>query len=128
VAVASVTPRGDVCADQFSWHYPFGNVRRRRFSAIWVDVSEPRLRLLRDRQRHLKGRCRYCRFLSICNGNLRARAERYFGDFLAPDPACYLSDEEVGIQPGTPEAAEAARYPVPVQEGRDTASARRSER
>lgn len=128
VAVASITPRGDVCADQFSWHYSFGNLREKPFSAIWEDVTEPRLRLLRHRQQHLKGRCRHCRFLSICNGNLRARAERYFGDFLAPDPACYLTDEEVGIRPGTAQAEEAARYPVPVQEGRGTNSARRSDR
>ncbi len=120
IGVASITPRGDVCADQFSWHYSFGNLRRRPFSAIWEDTTEPRLRLLRDRKRHLKGRCRHCRFLSLCNGNLRARAERYFGDFLAPDPACYLTDEEVGIRPGTPEAEEAMRYPVPVQRQAET--------
>jgi hypothetical protein len=29
--------------------------------------------------------------------NLRARAESYYGDPWAEDPACYLSDEELGI-------------------------------
>lgn len=124
VAVASVTPQGNVCADQFSWHYSFGNVRRRPFSSIWGEAKEPRLSLLRDRQPHLKGRCRHCRFLALCNGNLRARAERYFGDFLAPDPACYLTDDEIGIRPGTAEAEEAARFPVPVQDRGKMDSAR----
>lgn len=116
IAVACVDPQGFVHADQFSWHYAFGNVRQRPFSAIWTDSSDPRMAILKDRKHHLKGRCRFCRYLDICNGNLRVRAERYFGDFLAPDPACYLSDEEIGLTPGTPEAAEAARWPIPVQE------------
>lgn len=115
LAVACVDPQGFVHADQFSWHYAFGNVRQRPFSAIWTDSSDPRMAILKDRKRHLKGRCRFCRYLDICNGNLRVRAERYFGDFLAPDPACYLSDEEIGLTPGTWEAAEAARWPIPGQ-------------
>lgn len=118
IAIGCVDPQGNVHADQFSWHYSFGNVRQRPFSAIWMDTSEPRLAILKDRKTHLKGRCRSCRYLDICNGNLRVRAERYFGDFLAPDPSCYLTDEEIGIEPGTPEAAEAARWPVPVQRER----------
>ncbi len=116
VAVASVSPQGFVHADAFSWHYSFGSVRERPFSAIWTDISEPRLAVLKERRRALKGRCRSCRYLDICNGNLRVRAERYFGDFLAPDPACYLTDEEIGLTPGTPEAEEATRWPVPVQQ------------
>ncbi len=115
IAVASVDPGGNVHADQFSWHYSFGNVRERPFGTIWTDTSEPRLALLKDRKSHLKGRCRSCRYLDICNGNLRVRAESCFDDFLAPDPACYLTDEEVGIQPGSAAAREAARWPVPVQ-------------
>src|SRR3990170_7055178 len=116
VAIASVGPLGLVHADAFSWHYSFGNVRERPFGEIWSDTSESRLAVLKDRKAHLKGRCRSCRYLDICNGNLRVRAERYFDDFLAPDPACYLTDEEIGILPGSPEAAEAARWPVPVQQ------------
>lgn len=116
IAIAAVDPQGYVHADQFSWHYAFGNVRERPFSDIWTDTSEPRMAVLKDRKAALKGRCRFCRYLDICNGNLRVRAERYFDNFLAPDPACYLSDEEIGLTPGTPEAAEAAKWPVPVQE------------
>jgi radical SAM protein with 4Fe4S-binding SPASM domain len=115
VAIASVDPQGGVHADAFSWHYSFGNVRERPFSATWTDTAEPMMAVFKDRKRALKGRCRSCRFLEICNGNLRVRAERYFDDVLAPDPACYLTDEEIGLQPGTAEATEAARWPVPVQ-------------
>ena len=116
IAVSSVDPNGYVHADQFSWHYAFGNVRERPFSIIWTDTNEPRMAVLKDRKAHLKGRCRFCRYLDICNGNLRVRAESYFDDFLAPDPACYLTDEEIGIAPDSAAAEEAARWPVPVQQ------------
>jgi MoaA/NifB/PqqE/SkfB family radical SAM enzyme len=45
----------------------------------------------------LKGRCARCNYLDICNGNLRVRAESVHGDVWAEDPACYLSDDEIGI-------------------------------
>lgn len=45
----------------------------------------------------LKGRCARCGYIDICNGNLRSRAEAVYGDVWAEDPACYLSDEEIGI-------------------------------
>ena len=115
IAVASVGPLGDVHADQFSWMYSFGNVRDRPFSAIWTDTSHPRLAVLRERRKYVKGRCQACKFFDMCNGNLRARAESYSGDFQAPDPACYLTDEEIGIVPGSYESQMAAKWPVPVQ-------------
>ena len=115
IAIACVDPQGNVHADQFSWDYTLGNVRERLFSEIWADATEPRMAVLKDRKGHLKGRCAECKWLGVCNGNLRVRAERYFEDFLAPDPACYLTDEEIGIEPGSPAAAEAGKWPVPVQ-------------
>ncbi len=117
IAIAAVDPQGYVHADQFSGHYAFGNVRQHPLSAIWADTNEPRMAVLKDRKARLRGRCRFCRYLDICNGNLRVRAERYFDDFLAPDPACYLTDKEIGLTPGTPEAEESAKWPVPVQQG-----------
>jgi len=113
VAVASVDPVGDVHADQFSWGHSLGNVRDRPFSAIWTDLSDSRLAALRRRPRPIVGRCGSCRFMPICNGNLRARAESYFGDFLAPDPACYLTDAEIGLDPA---AIISDEWAVPVQE------------
>jgi len=115
IAVSSIDPLGHLHVDQFSWHYSLGDVRERPFAEIWSDTSDPVMSVLKDRKPHLKGRCRVCKWLDVCNGNLRVRAERYFGDFLTPDPACYLTDEEIGIAPGTAAAEEAAKWPVPVQ-------------
>ncbi len=74
-----------------------GNVRQRKFGDIWTDPSEPLLQGLRDRKSRFKGRCGRCRFLDACNGNLRVRAEAVYGDIWADDPACYLTDEEIGL-------------------------------
>lgn len=97
IAIACIDNLGDVHPDQFSWHQNLGNVMRRPFSHIWQDGSNGVLSVLRDRRPHLKGRCASCRFLDICNGNLRARAYAAAGDWLAPDPACYLTDCEIGL-------------------------------
>jgi radical SAM protein with 4Fe4S-binding SPASM domain len=114
IAIACVDPKGNVHADQFSWDYTLGNVRDRPFSEIWTDTSESRMAILKERKPYLKGRCHDCKWLSICNGNLRVRAERYFNDFLAPDPACYLTDEEIGLS-GEAAALE-PDWQVPVQQ------------
>jgi len=97
VAVGDIDNLGNVHADQFSWHYNFGNVRQRPFSQIWMDTSDPVMRMLKDRSGQIKGKCSRCPYFEICNGNLRVRAESYYGDRWAEDPACYLSDEELGI-------------------------------
>ncbi len=97
VAIANIDYLGDVHADQFSSHYSFGNVRERPFSQIWTDTSDARMRILKNRRGHIGGRCSRCPYFEICNGNLRARAESYYGDPWAEDPACYLTDEELGI-------------------------------
>ena len=44
---------------------------------------------------HVKGRCAACRWLDVCGGNFRVRAEAVSGDVWAPDPACYLTEEEI---------------------------------
>jgi Fe-coproporphyrin III synthase len=90
---------GDVHADQFWRHYKFGNVRQRAFSEIWTDTSEPLLGRLKEKKKHVTGRCATCRWLSICAGNFRVRAEAVYGDVWAPDPACYLTDEEIAKEP-----------------------------
>lgn len=92
--IASVDPKGNVHYDQFSWHYDCGNVRTTPFSRIWSQATDPRLAILRDRRAHLPPRCQTCRFVNVCNGNLRTRAEAATGDWLGFDPACYLTDEE----------------------------------
>lgn len=86
---------GSVHADQFWRHHSFGNVLERPFSQIWEDVSDPLMAKLKEKKRYVKGRCSECRWLDICAGNFRVRAEAVTGDVWAPDPACYLSDDEI---------------------------------
>jgi radical SAM protein with 4Fe4S-binding SPASM domain len=88
---------GNVHPDQFTLQYTFGNVREKSFGEIWTDLSHPILAGLKNRRPLLKGRCARCRWVEICNGNFRTRAETVFNDFWAPDPACYLTDQEIGI-------------------------------
>ncbi len=86
---------GEVYADQFWRHYSFGNVQERPFSEIWTDTSEPLMKKLKEKKKYVKGRCAKCRWLDVCAGNFRVRAEAVTGDVFAPDPACYLADEEI---------------------------------
>lgn len=97
IRIGAVDDRGNVHPDQFWWHYTLGNVREKKFGDIWTDTSEPLLKGLRNRKNILKGRCARCQYLNVCNGNLRVRAESVFNDVWAEDPACYLSDEEIGL-------------------------------
>ena len=105
--IACVSWDGEVHADQFWRHFSFGNVKDRPFSEIWTDVSRTTeaselMYRLKDKRPFVKGRCRSCRFLDICGGNFRVRAEAATGDLWAPDPACYLTDEEIAPRADDP--------------------------
>jgi 12,18-didecarboxysiroheme deacetylase len=94
--IGCVSWDGEVHADQFWRHHSFGNVRQRPFSKIWTDTAaDPLLAKLKEKKKYVKGRCAECRWLDICGGNFRVRAEAVTGDVWAPDPACYLTDEEI---------------------------------
>lgn len=95
IAIADIDNLGFVHADQFWQHYSFGNVKERKFGEIWSDTSDPLMAGLKDRKHLLKGKCGRCKFLEICNGNLRVRAEAVYADVWQEDPACYLSEGEV---------------------------------
>jgi radical SAM protein with 4Fe4S-binding SPASM domain len=102
IGIGCIDYNGKVHPDQFWWHYDLGSIYERPFSEIWTDPAEPLLVGLRDRRARITGRCRQCRFFDACGGSLRVRADAYFGDPWAPDPACYLTDEEIaGPPPGT---------------------------
>jgi len=96
--IGCVSWDGRVHADQFWRHYSFGNVKERPFSTIWADTSNSLMKKLKEKKKHVKGRCVRCRWLDICAGNFRVRAEAVTGDLWSPDPACYLTDEEIGIE------------------------------
>lgn len=93
--IGCVSWDGEVHADQFWRHNSFGNIRQRRFSEIWTDISNPLMKRLKEKKKYVTGRCAACRWLDICAGNFRVRAEAVTGDLWAPDPACYLTNEEI---------------------------------
>jgi 12,18-didecarboxysiroheme deacetylase len=95
--IGCVSWDGEVYADQFWRHYSFGNVKDRPFSQIWTDTSETLMGKLKEKKKHVKGRCATCSWLDVCGGNFRVRAEAVSDDIWAPDPACYLTDEEIAL-------------------------------
>jgi MoaA/NifB/PqqE/SkfB family radical SAM enzyme len=99
VGIADIDFQGNVHADQFWMHYSFGNVRQRPFSRIWLDTSDPLMAGLKNRRARIKGRCApdVCKWFDACGGALRVRADLVYGDPWAPEPACYLTDEEIGF-------------------------------
>jgi radical SAM protein with 4Fe4S-binding SPASM domain len=95
VGIACIDEKGNVHADQFWRHYSFGNVLERPFSEIWMDTSNELMAKLKKKKQFVQGRCAACRWLNICGGNFRVRAEAVSGDIWADDPQCYLRDEEI---------------------------------
>lgn len=99
VNIANIDNLGNVHPDTFWWHYNVGNVKQRPFSEIWMDTTDPIMRGLKQKPRAIKGRCGQCRYFKICGGNTRIRALQLTHDPWAEDPACYLSDNEIGLEP-----------------------------
>jgi len=97
VGIGCIDFNGKVHPDQFWQHYELGDIHDKPFSEIWTDANEPLLKGLRNRRTYVKGRCRLCKFFDACGGSLRVRADLHFGDPWAPEPACYLTDEEIGL-------------------------------
>ena len=97
IAIANVDYQGNVYPDQFTRQYNLGNVKEKNIKEIWSDDLNPILHGLKDRKTLLKGRCGKCKWLNVCNGNFRTRAQSVTGDFWASDPACYLSNKEIGV-------------------------------
>ena len=95
VGLAGIDSTGDVHPDPYWANYTLGNVRVTPFSEIWEKSPDPLLQGLRDRLPLLKGKCANCRWQQACGGNLRVRAEEYFGDPWMTDPACYLTNDEI---------------------------------
>lgn len=95
--IGCVSWDGEVYADQFWRNRPLGNIRQNPFSEIWLDKENELLVKLKEKKKYVHGRCAACNWLNICGGNFRARAESA-GDLWGPDPACYLTDEEIRIK------------------------------
>jgi 12,18-didecarboxysiroheme deacetylase len=86
---------GEVHPDQFWREKSLGNIKDKPFSEIWTNADNDFLMKLKDKKHYVKGRCAGCRWLDICAGNFRARAESVANDPWDSDPACYLTDEEI---------------------------------
>lgn len=99
LGVANIAPMGMVHPDTYWSDYTIGNVKTTPFSELWYG-DDPMLAVLRQRPRPLKGRCGACAFKDVCGGNTRIRALQVTGDPWAEDPACYLSDAEIGLGSG----------------------------
>ncbi len=99
VNVANIDNLGNVHPDTMWWHYNLGNVKDRKFGDIWQDTSDPIMAGLKSKPRQVGGRCGRCKDFDICDGNTRIRALQLTGDAWAEDPACYLTDSEIGIEP-----------------------------
>lgn len=97
IAIGAIDSFGFVHPDQFTSHHILGSIRDQPFSKIWMDPDNAFLNDMRRRRELLKGRCASCRWLSVCNGNFRTRAEAATGDLWESDPACYLLDEEIAV-------------------------------
>ncbi len=115
VGFADIDFYGNVHPDQFWMHYNFGNVRKRKFSDIWMDTSDTLMAGLKNRRAVIKGRCAECQWFDACGGSLRVRADLVYNDPFAPDPGCYLSDEEIGLTPEKQHALESRGeiFPMP---------------
>ncbi len=98
VNVANIDNQGTVHPDTMWWNYDLGNVKERPFSEIWTDTSDPIMAGLKAQPRTVSGRCGRCSQFDICAGNTRVRALQLTGDAWSEDPACYLTDEEIGPQ------------------------------
>lgn len=98
VKLGNIDNLGFVHADQFWSQHSFGNVKERPFGEIWTDTADPVMRVLKNRKGAVKGRCSVCPHFDVCGGNYRVRAEFVTGDLWAEDPACYLTDSELGIK------------------------------
>jgi len=97
--IANIDNLGDVHPDTYWWNYSLGNVKERAFSVIWRDTRDPLMAGLKRKPRSIKGRCGACQYFDICGGNTRVRALQVSGDPWAEDPACYLTDAEIGYVP-----------------------------
>jgi radical SAM protein with 4Fe4S-binding SPASM domain len=97
VNVANIDNVGDVHPDTYWWDYSLENVRRRPFSEIWQDISDPIMAGLKANPRTIKGRCAACAYFDICGGNTRTRARSLTGDPWEEDPGCYLDDDQIGV-------------------------------
>lgn len=85
---------GNVHPNQFWWDLFLGNVRDADLEELWWSQEHPVLAMMREKHKHVKGRCGRCQFKQVCGG-FRLRALRSSGDLWAEDPSCYIGEEAI---------------------------------
>ena len=90
--VANIDPCGNVYPCQFARATDFlvGNIRKRPFSMLWADPSNPVLARFRDKEARYGGRCGNCGYRDLCGGGCRVRGHAASGNFLREDPFCFV--------------------------------------
>ncbi|MBU0637746.1 MAG: radical SAM protein [Planctomycetes bacterium] len=82
-----IEPDGNITPCVYLPHRVLGNIRQRRFAAIFRDNEF--WDLLCDRAQRVH-HCEVCTFKNYCGG-CRARADAYFGELNAGDPGCLFN-------------------------------------
>ncbi len=95
--ISSINWDGEVYADQFWRNYPLGNVTEKTFADIWDNSSDPVLHKLRNKSEYRDRRCAKCKWFDLCKGNFRFLGSDSSIESWQNEPACYLTDEEIGI-------------------------------
>ncbi len=95
-SILNIDARGKVHPDQFWQRAVLGDVREDSWAEI---LAHPLRTQLRQRRRYLRGRCRACGFGALCRGSHRERALATGHGLWGADPACVMTDVEVGWKP-----------------------------
>ena len=95
VGLCCIDETGELHPDQFWNDCRLGSLREKSFRELWLDSPVPFLRELREREKHIQGRCRDCKFFALCGGGMRSRAAEALGDPWGEDPSCLLYDQEI---------------------------------
>jgi len=95
--IACVAWDGTVYPDQFWRNYPLGNVMQTPFKEIWSNAADPVLGKLRNKDTFADPRCLKCQWFRLCKGNYRFLDSDPADAHWRNEPACYLTDEEIGV-------------------------------
>jgi len=95
--IACVGWDGNVYADQFWRNYLLGNIKNKIFKQIWENSTEPVLNKLRNKSQFADARCLTCKWFNLCKGNYRFLNSHADDEHWLNEPACYLTDQEIGI-------------------------------
>jgi Fe-coproporphyrin III synthase len=95
--IVCVSWDGSVYPDQFWRNYSIGNVTRKSFKEIWLNENEHVLKMLRNKSKYADKRCLKCKWFDLCKGNYRFLGSDPSEKNWLLEPACYLTDAEIGL-------------------------------